>query len=85
MVESLMADSFPIDRGIPLPKRQNGYHKYPFQRMKVGESFMVACADFETQQLMNSLTSCARWAGFKTGFKFAQRKIPGGVRVWRVL
>lgn len=74
---------FRIEYGIEMP-RPNGRDKYPWKKMKPGGSFLVPCGNFETLELMHSLTSCARNAEKKTGSKFAMRKVEGGVRVWRL-
>lgn len=74
---------FKIEGGIPMPSKSDAKNKYPFRRLKVGESFLVPCLPNERQGVMYSLTSCMRWATYKSGFKFAQRAGLHGVRVWR--
>jgi hypothetical protein len=76
-------DAFKIESGVPLVRIGHNRGKYPFRRLKVGESFMVACGPNEFKEQMNSLTSCSHWASYKTGFKFATRAVDGGIRVWR--
>lgn len=79
----MIAFSYRIDQGVPMPRPQTGRPKYPFRKMEVGDSFLVECEDGDSGSVMNGLTSCIRWATYKTGFKFAQRMVRGGVRVWR--
>ena len=72
-----------IEKGVPLPKRSRGpgrprSGKYPFQQMEVGDSFLIS-------NVASNSVACisGRWAK-RTGFKFSQRKVEGGYRVWRV-
>lgn len=60
-----------IDRGIPIPMRQNA--RYPFREMRVGDSILLTG---------NSAGLTGQWAR-STGWKFTTRKVEGGVRVWR--
>jgi len=76
--------TFRIEHGVPMPKCGSIKRKYPFPQMNVRDSFFVPCEFFEVKNLMFSLTSCMRWASVKTGFKFAQRAVEGGIRVWRI-
>lgn len=78
-----MTETFKIEQGVPLPKMGKIRQKYPYRRLKPGESFLVACGENERERMMNSLNSGAHWAGYKTGFKFAMRTVLGGIRVWR--
>jgi len=75
-----------VDKGIPLPQRKRGagkpYRKltggkYPWLKLQLGDSFLVADRD------IGSLTSQANVAGHRYDRKFETRKVDGGVRVWR--
>jgi hypothetical protein len=78
-----MSETFEIKQGVCPPKAQ--YRgKYPFQRLKVNEYFVVPCEPFEQEYMAKSLWSSARWATYKTGFKFATRKVEGGIAIWRI-
>lgn len=70
-----------IEKGVPLsgrPGRGGKNAKYPWREMQVGDSFL---APGTTIHKFNSV----RLYGEKmTGFKFASRTVPGGVRVWRI-
>lgn len=69
-----------IDEGVPIPKLHPN-HRYPFEKMNVGDSF------FTTYLLVRTM---AHYAGKKLDMKFTTRKYPPmngrprGVRVWRV-
>lgn len=69
-----------IEKGIQMPPNQSGRRrKYPFlNEMGVGDSFFVQGMS------QAAMSSCTRWASIKTGFKFATRRVDGGVRVWRI-
>lgn len=69
----------PIDKGIPIPARRRGGKRqsYPFDLMKVGDSFFFAGSG-------SSVEAAASQYGKKHGMKFAARYVDGGVRVWRI-
>lgn len=75
-------ESFCVEPNVPIPPQRGGRPKYPWKRMKVGESFLVPGQDKE--RVMNSLTSCRRSAQRTTGWRFTLRSTAYGVRVWRV-
>ncbi len=64
-----------IDKGIPVPARHN---RYPWDRMKIGDSFFVKNAD------KHNVSSAASLRGRHYGEKYTCRSIDGGVRVWRI-
>ena len=69
----------PGKSGIPVPPAKPGKPaKYPWLELKIGESFEVlgpAC---------KSVGSQASHMGSYHGIRFVTRRIPGGIRVWRV-
>jgi hypothetical protein len=67
-----------IDSDVPVPPRH--YHVYPWERLKVGDSFGIAdCRDAGTIRCLASRM------GNKLSRKFSVRIMYGGtVRVWRV-
>jgi len=72
---------FKIEKGVPLPPkgtgRKNGTYKYPFRDMEVGDSFFVPITDRKQWFSTAAMKALPGW-------KFAQRKVTGGIRVWRV-
>ena len=74
--------AFKIESGVPLPPNagKQGLGKYPFRKMNIGDSFLVA-TDVQGKTA-NNLASCARQI-FGKG-NFAIRRVEGGVRVWRL-
>jgi hypothetical protein len=63
-----------IDTGVPLP----GSVKYPFDKLDVGDSFVVGISK------RSSVSSAATNYGKRTGTKFVVRKIEDDkLRVWR--
>lgn len=79
-----MPRSIKIESGIPLPPDGRGLRgraaEYPWQKMKVGQSFLVpdgiSIANFRRQA----------WdAGRKFDRKFSVRKVGKQFRCWRVL
>jgi hypothetical protein len=67
-----MTDKIKIEKGIPLPDLSR---KYPFDKMKVGDSFFTEKAH---------LTGSVICAQNRTGFKFKSKFMDGGTRVWRI-
>jgi len=64
-----------VESGIPAPASRT---KYPWDAMKVGESFFVPGKS--TNQLGGLLTARAR----ADGRKYTSRTVDGGTRVWRI-
>lgn len=71
--------SLSIDKDIPPPKKGGKYGALPFERLEIGESFLVtnchATSALSNQKLM---------ATIKTGFTFSMSKGSDGVRIWRI-
>ena len=67
-----------VEKGIPIPdsrfgRDRKGKSKYPFARMKVGDSFFSK----------HNIQSIARAYGKRSGMVFSTRKVEGGWRAWR--
>lgn len=89
------AKSFELESGIPVTSskratRHEGYKKpkFPFSKMKTGDSFVVRPSDCEDAPLIvvQNIVSSAAYQ-FSQGFywKFTTRQVGGKfVRVWRV-
>jgi hypothetical protein len=77
-----MADEFKIEKGVPLPlpRRPRRLAKYPFANLQVGDSFLVPGFS-KNGQISGSL---ANWAKAHPEWRFATRKVEGGLRVWRI-
>lgn len=72
-----------IEKNIPLPPR--AYDKagrnarYPFPDMEIGDSFILKLS------AKRSVISCLMiYHSRKRGTKYASRRLPEGLRVWRV-
>lgn len=68
-----------IDKKVPMPimKGNSSQRKYPFGKMKVGDSFYI-----EIER--NKIASAASYYGIRNGVKFSLRLEGNGFRVWRV-
>jgi hypothetical protein len=64
-----------IDVNIPVPASRR---KYPYRDMSVGDSFLVVGASVQV------ICNANNRAGKKLGWRFIARRVPDGVRVWRV-
>ena len=70
-----------INKGVKMPPRGYGIGappKYPWLKMKIGDSFLVV------GKLQKSMGTQATMTGKRHNRKFTTRKVDGGVRVWRV-
>ncbi|QCO05469.1 hypothetical protein [Azospirillum argentinense] len=68
-----------IEHSIPAPAPVRGsVRKYPFDDMKIGDSFFVA--GFTSCQFGGRVTM----AKLRKGFRFRMRTEAGGVRIWRI-
>ena len=71
-----------IESGIAIPvHRMVVKPEYPYERMVVGDSFLVE-SDRKTILVMVCKRNAA--AGKTLGMKFIAKRVDGGVRVWRV-
>jgi hypothetical protein len=71
---------YAIEPGVPMPASgsRGRRSKYPFTRMRVGDSFLVR----DTVSMIRIRTA-ASWAGTRHHMKFSCLKVEGGMRVWR--
>lgn len=67
---------FIIESSIPCPKKKT---KYPFNQMKVGDSFLVHDDNSPTNAVNAAHTYGRYW-----GRKFASQSVGMGVRIWRI-
>lgn len=83
-------EAFKIDRGVPLPAgKARGYQRqYPFDKMKVGDSFFVATKEQKAKQtnLLNAAAHFRNYARTAAGklFRIKTGLETGGIRVWRI-
>lgn len=75
-----MSEKYTIEKGIPVPKKR----KYPFDKMEVGDSFLIkhdGTTNFRTA-IGGHITAHVRR---NPGTKFTSRNTDDGdVRVWRL-
>jgi hypothetical protein len=74
-------DDIVIEKGIPAPvsnpRSKHGEFRYPYAKLKVGESFLVR------DITMNRIAGHTFQACKKLNRKFIGRTVAEGVRVWR--
>lgn len=80
--------SYIIESNVPLPPKYRAplKSKYPFEQLKVGQSFLVPMSESEGDiEKLKRRMDAARYAAQKvTGLKFVTRvEDNNGVRVWR--
>lgn len=69
--------SVEIDRGVPLPTDGQKHPRFPWRKLKIGESFFC-------QVKPSYISTYAHQAAKATGRRFAWRREADGVRVWRI-
>lgn len=77
---------FFVESGVEIPAVvRRGTSKYPFDTMKVGDSFHVPLLDGETSKKVAGRLRGAIAAYAKRGGagEFTCRTMPDGIRVWR--
>lgn len=68
--------------GIPIPSKHS---KYPFHAMAVGDSFLVTVPDGSSLHTLRRFHSAVCQAIWRLKeMQFTSRRVPGGIRVWRV-
>lgn len=78
---------FEIESDIPIPSPRIRYSsKYPWDGMKVGDSFFVPAPDdgATISVIRQRLTNGAWYQARRHGTTHRIRRVPDGVRVWRV-
>lgn len=73
-----------IESNIPIPSKRNGYGKYPFDEMKVGDSFLLEESNKVTMKALRSYAYSYAKKHMKEA-KFAVRNTEDNqLRVWRI-
>lgn len=75
---------FKIDNNVPIPGHKAGTkegYKYPFNDMRVGDSFLVQPDPVSGR---NKIAAACSQHSKRHGGKFITRKTPEGIRIWRV-
>ena len=71
--------SIKVQKGIPVPEGDGRPRVYPFDRMKVGDSFVLSAEESKLESRRQSVLNSAR----RQGVKITTRIESGKVRVWR--
>ena len=78
-----------IETGVELPSRGSAIKselRKTISALDVGQSIMIPCVD-EVDALRktnNRVFICAQRESKQTGHKYTLRKMPGGIRIWRI-
>ena len=72
---------YKIEEGITIPKKCRGLVKYPLERMKVGDSFLIKGAGLNVYK---SKYASARSLAARLNMAVVGRLVPDGLRIWRV-
>lgn len=79
---------YKIESHIPIPDKLHSggpKKKYPFDKMKVGDSFIVECSKELSKKVSASLKNATRRLhGPQFITKYVEEKEAFGVRIWRI-
>lgn len=80
MSDTENSSEFKIEKGVPIitGRRANTGGKYPFEKLEIGDSFLVP------NKTTNTFGSFLSYWSRRLKRKFISRKVEGGVRVWRI-
>jgi hypothetical protein len=74
--------TFEIEKGIPVPRPSGRRAKaYPFEKMEIGDSFLVP---LERDKSPSSIHSAISQAKKRLNINLTSARVEGGVRVWRI-
>ena len=77
-------NEYEIEKDIELPTTNaKGKSKYPWSKLKIGESFFIPDADLRAYG-QRGLSSCAVHQNKRTGSTFTVRMVESGLRIWRI-
>lgn len=71
---------YKVDKKIPIPTARGKLALYPFDKMEIGDSFLVPNNDE-----LSRVRAAIQRRQFDYKEKFATRKIEDNYRVWRIL
>lgn len=77
------AQAIKVEKGVPLISnsgRRPGDYKYPWRKLRVGDSFFVP--EWSARKVAVQASACL--ASKRHGKKFTARSVDGGTRVWRL-
>lgn len=77
---------YKIDKGIAMERKREASTRFPFNKMKIGDSFFIPDTDQAPGTVSSSVYSAANSYNrtHNTKIRVAIRKTEGGVRVWRI-
>jgi hypothetical protein len=79
-------EMFKVEQGIPIPSKVGRVRRrvcpYPYNKMKLGDSFFVPCSGKELRERQVNVADWRRRYFKLMGIE--THKVKGGLRVWRV-
>ena len=80
------ATPYKVDKNVPLERKKKVHTRFPFDKMKVGDSFYIPKKDQLQSAAVASVYAAANSYNktFSTRIKISTRKDDGGLRVWRI-
>ena len=76
-----------IENNIPLPPKGHSTGaapRFPFAALAIGDSFLAPTTAKNAKARRRVLSCLMIYHAKKTGFRYASRKVDGGIRIWRI-
>jgi hypothetical protein len=76
-----------IESNIPLPSKgrsTGAAPRFPFAALAIGDSFLAPTTAENAKARRRVLSCLMIYHAKKTGFRYASRKVDGGIRIWRI-
>jgi len=76
--------SYKIEKNLQLPTKR--HNKFPFDKMEIGDSFLVPKSEITALENMrqNIYNAAAAYRTKQPDFKCSVKAVEDGIRVWRV-
>lgn len=78
--------AYKVDKKIPLPRKKVDLTRFPFDKMKMGDSFLIPVKDQPRDKARASVFTAVK--SFNTHnsktHKISTRNEKGGLRIWRI-
>lgn len=86
MRKKISSGVYEIETNMPLERKRINYSRFPFDKMKKGDSFFIPASDQDPIRASSSVYSAARSFNNSHGtkIKVSVRRDEKGTRVWRI-
>jgi hypothetical protein len=77
---------YKVESQVPMPRKVMDRCRFPFDKMKIGDSFFIPKKDQDPTKARISIYAASNSfnKNHKTDYKMSSRIVEGGLRVWRI-